>query len=120
MSPTPVVPGESEADRTEELRVVRAELRELQLAVAAMREALEQAQRQRDEAVQAVMSQAQNEQIQLREAVSAMRDALENQRIQAEQRQQAALRDLSDENRQLRATIAALRDQWAASAAPPG
>ena len=85
--------------------------RELENAVVAMREALERAQLEAQERLQAAVAQASAEADQLRAAITTMREELEAQHARhleamQEQRQLAA-----DEIRQLQATIQALREE---------
>ncbi len=87
------------------------EIRELEAAVVAMREALERAQLEAQERLQAAVAQASAEADQLRAAITTMREELEAQHARhleamQEQRQLAA-----DEIRQLQATIQALREE---------
>jgi chromosome segregation ATPase len=87
------------------------EIRELEAAVVAMREALERAQLEAQERLQAAVAQASAKAEQLKAAITTMREELEAQHVRhleamQEQRQLAA-----DEVRQLQATIQALREE---------
>lgn len=87
-----------------------AELRELRAAVAAMREALEQAQHARERAVQEALSGAHRDQVQWRDMVDALRQTLEAAKVERDEAVQAARQESRQEIDQLKATATALRE----------
>lgn len=87
------------------------ELRALEAAVVAMREALERTQLEAQDRLQAALAHASSEAEQLRAAITSLRQELEAQHARhleamQEQRQLAA-----EEVRQLQATIQAMREE---------
>jgi hypothetical protein len=98
-------------DNERELRI-----RELESTTIAMRDALELAQREADDRLQAATAQAAGEAEQLRTMIAALREELEAQEQRHEERLQQQRQAAADEVGQLHATIRELRDQLEGSA----
>ena len=84
--------------------------RELEATVVAMREALERAQLEAQERLQAAVAQASAEAEQLKAAITTMRAELEAQHARHLEAMQEQRQAAADEVRQLQATIQALRE----------
>jgi len=100
----------SEEDRTTENGRDR-QIRDLEATVVAMREALELAQREADDRVQAVAAQASAEAEQLKAMITALREELESQEQRHGEVLQQQKLEAADEARQLQATIQAIRGE---------
>ena len=87
--------------------------RDLEATVVAMREALELAQREADDRLQAERAQASAEADQLRAMITELRQELEAQHQQHAEELQQQRQQAADEVRQLQATIQAIRDELA-------
>ena len=99
-----------EADQpTQHERELR--IRELEATTIAMRDALELAQREADDRLQAAAAQAAGEADQLRTMIAALRDELEAHEQRHGELLQRQKQAAADEVGQLQATIRALRDQ---------
>ena len=99
-----------EEDRpTENERDLR--IRDLEATAIAMREALELAEREADDRLQAANAQASAEAEQLRMGITALRQELESQERRHVEALQQQKQQAADEVSQLQATIRALRDK---------
>jgi chromosome segregation ATPase len=85
------------------------ESRDLKNTIAALREAVESARIEREEAVRQALRTADNEIAQLRSTATALRHALEQESAESDRKVQEAVRVAHEEIRQLRAALAALR-----------
>ena len=101
----------SEEDRTTENDRDR-QIRDLEAAVLAMREALERAQAEADDRLQAAVAQASAEAEQLKAMITTLRQELEAQQQRHEEVLQQQKQRTADEVRQLQATIQTMRDEW--------
>jgi FtsZ-binding cell division protein ZapB len=105
-----VLPASSDNDRpTDNERELR--IRDLEATAIAMRDALELAQREADERVQAGAAQASAEAEQLKAVVAALRQELEAQEQRHVEALQQEKQRVTDEVGQLQATVRALRDK---------
>ena len=95
----------------DEMTEAAADVRQLRSMIEALREALEQLEAERADAVQAAVRDANDEITQLQGAVSALRAQLETQAADHQDALAAADRAFRDERDQLTKTIAALRTQ---------
>ncbi len=86
-------------------------IRDLEATAIAMREALELAQREADDRLQAAGAQASAEAEQLKTAITALRQELEAQEQRHVEASQQQKQQAADEAGQLQATIRALRDE---------
>ena len=91
------------------------EIRALEAAIVAMREALEHAQLEAQDRLQAAVAQASAEAEQLKAVITTMREELEAQYARHLEAMQQQRQLAADEVRQLQATIQALREELEAS-----
>jgi hypothetical protein len=105
-------PGPGQRDHTSVVHSDRSQgIRELEATVVAMRTALELAQRESDDRLQAERARASAEAEQLKAMIAALRHELEAQRVTHEEALQQQKQHAADDVRQLQATIQAMRDR---------
>lgn len=109
-TPMTELPADASSD-SEDLRLAQQEIRHLKGTIAALRDELEGARYQKDQAVQEAVAASNNEIVQLRQTVAALRDELERVRYDKEKAVQEAVAAANSEIVQLRQTAQALRDE---------
>jgi chromosome segregation ATPase len=87
------------------------QVRDFEATVLAMREALERAERDADDRLQAAAAQAAAEADQLKAMITTLRHALEEQEQRHAEEVQQQRQQAADEVRQLQATIQAIREE---------